>query len=653
MSQQRSSTARFKALTWDDLEAWAGSKTVSRGRSYQRSGQVQGLALTPTGGVVAWVSGTQRYATRVELDADELTSTCTCPVGITCKHAVAVVLDYLAHLEQKRAVPTVTEQDRRLVLLADTEAWDTEDEEDDADDEDNATPRRSHRPAAVRAFLEQQTRAQLIALLEELAERHAAVREALQDRCELATRDVARLVQTVRRDIAELSAEPAWSNDWDDEGSVPDYSRVQERLEALLAQGHADEVVTLGEELLEAGTQQVEMSQDEGETAEAIGACMAVVFRALAQSSHSPVEQMLWAIDAELENEYNLCQGADDFWEQERASTDWQALAEQLTQRLRRHTSPQRDDSPGDYYCDQLVDWLIYALEQAGQHDEIIPLCEREVERTGNYLRLVERLKAAERWADAERWIHQGIEATRQRWPGIAGQLRTALRELREHTNDWPVVAALRAEDFFRQPALQTFQELQRAAERAGVWPAVRAAALHYLETGELPQATRRTRKGQAAPAWPLPATGVPMDPTGELRLQLPMTGTLMAIAIAEKRPDEVLRWYDQRRPTPYGTWGWSEVSDNQVAEAVAEAYPDRALAIWKRLAEAEIARTDTRAYETAAGYLRKAQRLLEGLDRSAEWHSYLTTLRQANARKRRLLEILDHLGDRRIVKGV
>jgi uncharacterized Zn finger protein len=85
----------------------------------------------------------------------------------------------------------------------------------------------------------------------------------------------------------------------------------------------------------------------------------------------------------------------------------------------------------------------------------------------------------------------------------------------------------------------------------------------------------------------------------------------------------------------------------------VAETYPDRALTIWKALAEAEIARTDTRAYEAAAGYLRKAHRLLEGLSRTAEWHSYLTTLRQANARKRRLLEILAHLEDRRIVKGL
>ncbi|HEY7495353.1 MAG TPA: hypothetical protein VIH59_30135 [Candidatus Tectomicrobia bacterium] len=476
-----------------------------------------------------------------------------------------------------------------------------------------------------------------------------AVREALQDRCELATGDVARLVQTVRRDISELSAEPGWGNHWDDEGAIPDYSRVRERLEALLAQGHADEVVTLGEELLEAGTQQVEMSQDEGETAEQIAACMAVVFRALAQSSRSPVEQMLWAIDAEFEDEYDLCQGTDTFWEQERAVADWHALAEQLAQRLRPHASPRRADSPGDHYRDQLVDWLIYALERAGRHNEVLPLCEREVEWTGNYLRLVERLKAAERWEDAERWIRKGIEATHQRWPGLAEPLRTALRELRERANDWSSVAALRAEDFFRQPTLHTFQALQQASERTGVWPAVRVAAMHYLETGELPQAARRPRQGQPSVVWPLPATGMPADTTRDFRPQPPMIDTLMAIAITEQCPDEVLHWYDQRRPTP--SWGWREVSDDRVAEAVADTYPDRALTIWKRLAEAEIARTDTRAYETAAGYLRKAHRLLEGLGRTAEWHSYLTTLRQTNARKRRLLEILDHLEDRRIVK--
>jgi uncharacterized Zn finger protein len=40
----------------------------------------------------------------------------------------------------------------------------------------------------------------------------------------------------------------------------------------------------------------------------------------------------------------------------------------------------------------------------------------------------------------------------------------------------------------------------------------------------------------------------------------------------------------------------------------------------------------------------------LTKLGRAREWQSYLTDLRQANTRKRRLLELLDDLDGRRIV---
>ena len=119
----------FKALTWNDIEAWAGKTIVSRGRSYQRSHQVRGIACTSTGGIVAWVQGTKRYATLVDIEKGNLISACTCPYGDTCKHAVAVVLEYLECLKQNIEVPTVTEQDERLVLLRDNE------EEDEVEDE--------------------------------------------------------------------------------------------------------------------------------------------------------------------------------------------------------------------------------------------------------------------------------------------------------------------------------------------------------------------------------------------------------------------------------------------------------------------------------------------------------------------------------------
>ena len=42
---------------------------------------------------------------------------------------------------------------------------------------------------------------------------------------------------------------------------------MRSKLKRLLASGHADEVLELGKELMEAGVRQVEMSDDEGETA--------------------------------------------------------------------------------------------------------------------------------------------------------------------------------------------------------------------------------------------------------------------------------------------------------------------------------------------------------------------------------------------------
>jgi uncharacterized Zn finger protein len=142
-------------------------------------------------------------------------------------------------------------------------------------------------------FLGRQSKAQLIALISDLIERFPVVRETLQDLYDLSRGTVGKMVVAVRKEIHELSAKPGWRNYWNGEGFIPDYSRVKDRLEALLARGYADEVVALGKELLEVSTQQVQMSDDEGETAGEISSCLGVVFRALTQSTLPPAEQML------------------------------------------------------------------------------------------------------------------------------------------------------------------------------------------------------------------------------------------------------------------------------------------------------------------------------------------------------------------------
>ncbi|NGZ11362.1 MAG: SWIM zinc finger domain-containing protein [Nitrospira sp. LK70] len=643
----------FKALTWDELQDWAGAVIVSRGQRYQRSRLVQDLARTSNGGLVAWVLGSHQYATRVETETDELVAACTCPYGGVCKHAVAVVLEYLEQVKRNHTIPTVAEQDRRLQLLqhdGDEEEWDEVDEEDeeDATDEDfmptRERPTRKTGAATTGAwlsFLEQQTQSQLLALLKDLVQRYPDVRRFVQDRHNLSAGAVPKLVKSLRAGIAALSAEPGWRHHWSGEVSIPDYSRVRDRLEALLAQGHADAVVEVGAQLLEAGARQVEISDDEGETAEEVASCLDIVFRALPQSSLTPAEQMRWAVEADLADEYELSRGANAFWDRSHPAEAWNGFAEQLAQRLAQDRRNKAQDAySGNFRRDRVSNWLILALERAGRREEVIPLCRQEAERTGSYLRVVEYLMKDKQWEEAEEWIRKGIVATEKQWPGIAAQLWTSFREIRERKQDWQSVVTLRAEDFFLEPSVQTFHALEKAAQRAGIGPKVRVAALQYLETGTRPQPSTQ--------AWPLSESEL-KPTTRRLPIQPPMTDVLIEIAIAEKQPDEVLRWYDRRKPRSRG-WDAGWFTEDRIAEAVVARYPERAVAIWKQLAEAQIALTKPKAYEAAAAYLRKVGGVLKQQGKEQDWQGYLAALRLAHERKRRLVETLDILAGRRIV---
>jgi len=637
----------FKELTWDDLREWAGTKILSRGRSYQRGRCVRELARTSSGGLIAWVSGSARYATRVQHQKDGLEADCTCPYGGTCKHAVAVVIEYLEQVKRGTDIPLVSEEDVRLSILQSDgdEEMGFEGDEGEDDEEYEKVEKKSRKACSesLQDFLQQQNKTQLISLVSDLANAYPVVREALQDRYDLSKGTVKKLVKAVRNEIRELSAEPGWMNHWNNEGYIPDYSRVKERLEALLAQGYADEVVSLGKELLEAGTRQVEMSHDEGETAEEISASMEVVFRALSQSSLSPIKQMLWAVEAELQDGYELCQGVELFWKKAKYSkTDWNRLANELISRLDSFSVPKSEDSfSRNYRRDHLTDWLIQALEKANRHKEIIPLCEREAEKTGSYVRLVKYLINAKRKEEAERWINKGIEATQNKLPGIASELRTLLREIWKKESNWSKVAALRVEEFFRYPSLHTFTNLEKAAKKVKMWPEARSAAMQYLENGKLPWGN---------PSWPLPKTGL-LHESDRRQHSFPLIDALIDIAIAEKHPDEVVRWYDRRKGQKSGWWG-SESQDDEVATAIADHYPDRALSIWRNVAEKQVALTQPKAYEVAAQYLRKAHRLSKKLGKVKEWQEYLANLRQGNVRKKRFLEVLDSLTGRKIVGG-
>jgi uncharacterized Zn finger protein len=634
----------FQDISWADLESWAGSRVVSRGKSYQRSKLVRDLAITEAGDLLAWISGSNTYATKVSIDKGAIVSFCTCPYYGACKHAVAVVLEYLHHIENGMDVLQADKRDERLLLAEeDSEYPDDDDDSYDNDKNGHADTSRLARQSKISTiddYLGQKSKEELLNIMNGIISRNPEIGEELNYKAKIAHGKPSALVRTVKREILKASSEPGWRNYWKHTGYTPDYSRVRSGLQRLRDEGHADEVVTLGERLFSAGIDQVEQSNDEGETAEEVAGALKIVFGALGECSLGSADKMEKAIDFALSDDYGLCRGLELFWKRRFGKKDWDALADRLIGRLNCLKNEDSEKSfPRDYRRDRLTDEIIRALEKAGRDAEAIDLCMREAEITGSYVRLVKLLRKAGRISETEIWIREGIKATLNKLPGIASALKDELLDIRRSQKDWLFVAAIRAADFFEDPCIKNFEELKTASERAKVWLSVRGAVLHFLESGNLP--------GQRAD-WPLPDIG--LEKSGRLRkLSLPMTSVLIDIAIYEKRVDDVLRWYEAGSRKDRERFG--DRREDDVAVAVAAVYPDKAVGIWKRIAEIHVSQTNVGEYMIGADYLRKVRKTLIKNGKTSEWDTYVARLREANRRRPRLVETLDALSEKPIIK--
>lgn len=637
----------FQDITWADLESWAGTKIVSRGRSYQRSKYVSDLSITGSGELVAWVEGSATYATMVSLDNEEISSECTCPYHSACKHAVAVVLEYLDCLENGCKVPEAGKKDERLNLISryiDKEVDDYDIFDDEIESEDMASTKQgvSSSKTRLEEFLKKRSKSELFNLITDILERHDEVREELAFNVRLKTASSPSLAKTVEREIEEAASEPAWWSYRQGRGYQPDYSRVRAGLQRLHDEKHDDEVIRLGEKLLSLGSSQVEQSHDEGDTAGEVADCMTIVFKALRCSSLPNEEKMEQAVDFGLRDEYELCYGLDEFWKHKFSKKDWSALADRLLARFYDMIPVQQGDTfSRDYRRDRMSDEIIRALENAGRKDEVITLCLQEAEITSSYDRLVKHLRKAKRDAEAEEWIRKGIAATSDKWLGIANGLKEELLDMRRRKRDWNFVAAVLVDDFFGNPSLDAFKELRKASEKAHASEPVRKAVLHFLETGKKPK--------HSPSDWPLPDTGLSKS---ERRRSgdHPLTPVLIDIAIYEKRIVDVLKWYDRYKKDEQG-WFCDDLED-RVAGAIAHDHPDKAVGIWKGIAERYVSKTGVNFYIDGARYLRKVKSTMTKNREVKEWDMYLQQLKDANRRKRRLLEILDSLSEKPIIRA-
>jgi len=535
-------------------------------------------------------------------------------------------------------------------LFEDVDEDDVDD--DDWSDDDDDTEPASESPVkgttgatGLGRILEAMSKDELIRVVKEAAARYPEIERDLLEKKQLSEGKVTTLVRSLQREIRKLTSEPAWYNSWRGEGNIPDYSHVQSQLRALLDSGHADQVIQLGEELWNRGNEQVGQSHDEGETAEEITACMTIVLQAVPCSSMSSAEQLLWVIDRALEDEYSLLDSAASILENTKYTQDtWYTVAEALEGRLKAMKQPAAATFSSAYHRNKVLNMLVDAYTRSGKPEKVIPLLEKEADAGQCYETLVDALLAARELEKAKQWCIRGFERTITSAPGIASALQGRLRQLAEKEKRYDLVSAYRAEDFFERASRQTYTELRTAAEKAKVWPEVRACVLGYLQTGRRPDQADNP-KGSA---WPLPRPEVvrPHDKITAKDSRFPDLAMLIDIAIMEKRFNDVVTLYQELRKIK--RWSWE--TDKAVAEAVAVSHPQLAVDIWKAIVDSLIAQVKPRAYEEAAGYLRRIGKVYQQNQQISEWQSLISELQRVHKAKRRLMEVLAVLSGKKIL---
>ena len=601
------------------------------------------IKCTSEGSLVARVEGTIEYFTEVSLENGKLSSICTCPVGHDCKHGVAAVLEYLERIEQGEEVPVIAEEDlliaraRRGYAGAGTSgAYEAEESS-----------------RALREYLEQLEKPELIEILITFAKKDAMLGRYLRDRQNLASENPEGVIGGIYSELDELWRETGDYDFWNYEGEdVPDFSDVQVRLESLLDSGHPDELLDIGKELMDR-YEGIAEYDEEGEIGTKISSCMDVVFRALSQSSLPAHEKMLYALEIELKDNYNIL-NEHTFWKEDFTQEEWRLFAEALKVRLQEAERAENILYYSSWERDYVVDRLIDALRKAGLSEEIIPICELEAERTGNYVRPVRELLGSGQKEKAEEWIYRGIKETREDKPGTAYKLLQILLEIKENEGNWLFVTALETEEFFRFPQLASYIEMRESS------PKNREMAGNPGSCSPVPEKRRIlafrpadqvkiTEETSILPGI-LPKTG--LLEAGSLRkIKPPVLDLLIQIAIQENDAEEVVHWYEElKKSKGEAEKYWNSISENEIANAVKGKYPEIAIEIWKKLAENLISEAKVSSYEAASVYIRKVKETLESIGKKEEWEAYLREIREVNRHKRKLLEILDRLGKDRII---
>ena len=419
----------------------------------------------------------------------------------------------------------------------------------------------------------------------------------LEEKRVLEGREQGELAARVESLIAAMPAVPDDGHAWGSPGAFEetDYAALRRGMEALLEADGADALLDLVPALLDKGGQEVELHEHDDDVDIEVTSCLETAWRALPQSRRTQSEQLLFAIDLHLADEFGLVPGIEKVKRRYRKKAVWSDVADALRDRIGEQPVPEQGARPREGYGrKKLVNACVDAFDRAGRADDAEALRAGEARSAGAYKEWVRRLLADRRPTEAERRALEGLAALER--PDI--MLQDLLLEAVAAQRAWPRLAALRAERFRCHPSVATYEKLLDAASKARVKRAVRKGALTFLEAyGEADSGTYDAPERDAAgmlwglPLVPAPARSPATTGGGLLLVRL-------GIALADGDPAEALTFYDRvRERRRKERWFGRRENDLLVAKAVQATHPERALEIYAEAAEAAAAQRKPDVY--------------------------------------------------------
>jgi uncharacterized Zn finger protein len=233
----------------------------------------------------------------------------------------------------------------------------------------------------------------------------------------------------------------------------------------------------------------------------------------------------------------------------------------------------------------------------SGDTEELVAVMRRDLSHPYEYLRIAQVYREAGQHEKALRWAQQGLQNFADRTdPRLREFVAEEYHRLRRDDDAmrliWP--------GFREMPRFDTYQTLERHAKAAGKWPEWREQALAEIR--------RVTAKGNRS--------------------------LLVEIFLHEGDVDAALR---EARAGGCSGGLWIKL-----ATALGNVQPEEAVAIYVQQGEIEMKATKNGRYKPAVELFVRAAAVMKRMGKSAEFATYVETLRAQNKVRSKFIELLD-----------